>query len=59
MSALLPLWIICAPAVFVLIDGMTAPKSSSYAGNQPYRADDGRSVPPHQTNRVKPIGSAI
>ncbi len=59
MSALLPLWIICAPAVFLLIDSMTSPKSSSYAGNQAYRAEDARPVQPHQTNRVKPLGSTV
>lgn len=57
MTALLPLWIILAPAAFLLIDGMMAPNTSSYAGNQPLRADEVRTVPPHQTSRVDPIGA--
>lgn len=61
MSAPLPLWIILAPAAFLLIDGMTAPKTSCYAGNQTYRnrADEMRTVPPQQTVRVKPIGAPV
>ena len=60
MSALLPLWLICAPAVFLLIDSVTGPKTSAYAGNQADRADEFRSVPPRQSDRVNPpVGSTV
>ncbi len=55
ISAMLPFWIIGAPAIYLIIDAMTAPKSSCYSGIPSRRDDQVRAVPPHQTDRVKPL----
>lgn len=57
MSALLPLLLICAPVVFLIIDGMMAPKTSSYVGNLTYRTDEVRAVPTYQPTSIEPLGS--
>ena len=56
MGALLPIWIICAPAAYLVIDWMTAPKTSYYGTTQTRGADHGRSIPPHPTDRDRVPG---